>query len=175
MPLEEDDAVSVRKWLTDIIGYLSQQSDKKWSCRVRLILFKIFQLLELQQKFLMDDMKCVDGLVLAILAHISDNIAEEITIESICNKFHIGRNTLNRRFKMAINQTVINYVIGCRIDLAKRSLAFTDLTVDEISRETGFHEHTYFTRMFRMREGITPLEYRKIMCAMRPSVRKTKS
>ena len=123
----------------------------------------------------MNDVNCVDGLVLAILAHISDNIAEKITIESICNKFYIGRNTLNRRFKMAMKQTVINYVIGCRIDLAKRSLAFTDLTVDEISRETGFHEHTYFTKMFRMREGVTPLEYRKVMRAMRPNVRKIKS
>jgi AraC family transcriptional activator of pobA len=43
---------------------------------------------------------------------------------------------------------------------AKRQLLFSAHSVGEISFALGFAEHSYFTRVFRKRLGMTPMEFR---------------
>ena len=66
-------------------------------------------------------------------------------------------NTVARLFA----GTTVAEAIGHRLVLeAKRQLLFSDLSVGEISFALGFEEHSYFTRVFRKRVGMTPSEYR---------------
>ncbi|ANH82453.1 hypothetical protein A8C56_17080 [Niabella ginsenosidivorans] len=44
---------------------------------------------------------------------------------------------------------------------AKRLLHHTELTAKEIAFELGFEDHTYFTRLFKKVNGITPMNFRK--------------
>ncbi|GAA1969374.1 AraC family transcriptional regulator [Catenulispora subtropica] len=48
-----------------------------------------------------------------------------------------------------------------RILEAKRLLAGTDLTVRQVSEQTGFHDPSYFCRFFRRETGLTPGEFRR--------------
>ena len=43
---------------------------------------------------------------------------------------------------------------------ARRRLLFTGQSVGEISLELGYEEHSYFTRVFRKRHGVTPRQFR---------------
>lgn len=45
---------------------------------------------------------------------------------------------------------------------AKRLLHHTELTAKEIAFELGFEDHTYFARLFKKVNGITPVEFRKV-------------
>ena len=56
------------------------------------------------------------------------------------------------------NQLVADY--RCR--LAKRLLAGTDESIDEIVYLTGFSEPSTFYRAFKRWVGMTPIEYRKL-------------
>lgn len=54
-----------------------------------------------------------------------------------------------------------DYLIGKRIAHAKRLLRETDASVMEISVSVGYVDQLYFSRIFKKREGISPLAYRK--------------
>ncbi len=43
---------------------------------------------------------------------------------------------------------------------ARRLLAFSPISVGEIAEALGYEDASYFTRLFREREGVTPTEYR---------------
>ena len=50
----------------------------------------------------------------------------------------------------------------CIRDRAKRLLAGTDESIDEIVYLTGFSEPSTFYRAFKRWVGMTPIEYRKL-------------
>lgn len=68
---------------------------------------------------------------------------------------------LNRIFKAEINKTILDYIIECRINLAKKLLRETDLSVTQISETLGYSNYSYFARIFRESTGIKPNVYRR--------------
>ncbi|WP_084133468.1 helix-turn-helix domain-containing protein [Clostridium grantii] len=52
------------------------------------------------------------------------------------------------------------YIIKKRLELAQLLLVNTSKKVKEISRETGFDNEKYFSRLFKAKMKITPSEYR---------------
>ena len=44
---------------------------------------------------------------------------------------------------------------------ARRLLAYTDLSIQEVASRLGFHEPTHFVRFFRTQTGLTPAAYRE--------------
>lgn len=52
------------------------------------------------------------------------------------------------------------YMMELRLDTAKNLLSVSDMTVSEIAYESGFSSPYYFSRIFRIKTGLTPTEYR---------------
>ncbi|WP_366250085.1 helix-turn-helix domain-containing protein [Thomasclavelia ramosa] len=57
--------------------------------------------------------------------------------------------------------TINEYIILSRISYAKGLLKNTDLTVQEITFEVGMNNVSHFINLFKARENLTPLAYRK--------------
>ncbi len=49
-----------------------------------------------------------------------------------------------------------------RLDMAKKLLKETELSVTEVGLQTGFSSSAYFGKVFREKTGITPAKYRRI-------------
>nr|WP_315225083.1 helix-turn-helix transcriptional regulator [uncultured Flavobacterium sp.] len=68
-----------------------------------------------------------------------------------------------------LNETLVNttgfstsYWIQQELFLeAKRLLHHTELTAKQIAFELGFEDHTYFARLFKKVNGLTPIDFRK--------------
>lgn len=163
LPTHEGDAEKIKQVFLQAIEQLENQPDKRWSCRARSIIFQLMDILELLQQRFMEEATLKDELVLEALSFIHRNSNHSLTIEGLCHQLHVNRNSLNSRFKKATGYSIIDYVIEHRIHLAKQALAFTTLSIDEIAASNGFHEQTYFTKLFKKRKGITPSQYRKMM------------
>ena len=56
--------------------------------------------------------------------------------------------------------TVTDYINRTRVDRATAMLAKTSLSVQEIAERCGFSDASYFTRIFRKLNDMTPNEYR---------------
>ena len=69
---------------------------------------------------------------------------------------------MTRCFKEYTGFAPHEYITQLRIYNAKYLLKATDLSIDEISRQTGFSDSVYFIQVFKKIEGITPSKFRKM-------------
>ncbi|WP_413377805.1 helix-turn-helix transcriptional regulator [Paenibacillus taichungensis] len=52
------------------------------------------------------------------------------------------------------------FLLNCRILVAKRMLADSELSVKQIASQCGFTHSSYFIRLFRTYNGMTPQQFR---------------
>lgn len=67
-----------------------------------------------------------------------------------------------RLFRQVMAKTPNRYVTECRIDAAKLLLSTTALSVTEIAERCGFAQASYFIKVFRASEKVSPKMYRVI-------------
>lgn len=83
----------------------------------------------------------------------------QVSLEDVATRLDLKARTLRTRLSEAgtnFNQLLADY----RCNLAKRLLARTDESIDEIVYLTGFSEPSTFYRAFKRWTGQTPVEYR---------------
>ncbi|WP_228344634.1 AraC family transcriptional regulator [Venatoribacter cucullus] len=83
----------------------------------------------------------------------------DVSLDDVATHLQLKARTLRTRLAEAgtnFNQLLADY----RCNLAKRLLAGTDETIDEIVYLTGFSEPSTFYRAFKRWTGQTPVEYR---------------
>ena len=93
--------------------------------------------------------------------YIEEHIDEKITVDDMCNNFHIPRHLLYAIFESESGDSVQEYIIKKRIRKAQHLLNSTDLSVSQICVKVGYSEYNYFFRIFKERVGMTPLQFRK--------------
>ena len=96
-----------------------------------------------------------------VAAYINNNYGEDITLESISERFFISPYYFSRTFKRVTGIQFIEYLNGVRIKEAQRMLAKTNLSVSEVASEVGYKSVTHFGRTFKNIVGVSPLAYKK--------------
>lgn len=96
-----------------------------------------------------------------IAAHIERHAHEDLTLQSISDRFHLSREYISRKFKQELNENVSDYITACRINRAKALLASPHLKVTQIAEMAGFQDEKYFSKVFKKLTDQTPSEYRK--------------
>ncbi|PWG82195.1 GlxA family transcriptional regulator [Pararcticibacter amylolyticus] len=91
---------------------------------------------------------------------IENHYHEKITVDQLASIFAISRRHLERRFKKATSNTVLEYVQRVRIEAAKMSLESLRENVNEVMYKTGYTDPKAFRTIFRKITGLSPLEYR---------------
>lgn len=103
----------------------------------------------------------------AIFYYIKRNYTTKITLDMLAEKFTINKYHLEKVFKRYSGTTINEYVIMNRMDKAKALLRYTNKSVDEIANEVGFYNASHFIKMFREREHVTPLNYKKLFVKLK--------
>ena len=99
----------------------------------------------------------------AIEAYIQEHITEQsLSAASIAEAYKISPSYLSRIFKVDMEMGILDYIHRMRIDLVKKLLANTDLSINEVSAKAGFSNRWSMTRVFKDLEGMTPGEFRTI-------------
>ncbi len=83
------------------------------------------------------------------------------TIQYIADQLHISPNYLSRLLQSITGQSTKNYLHDKLIELAKEKLSTTELSVSEIAYEIGFKTPQSFSKLFKNKTKLTPLEFRK--------------
>ncbi len=99
--------------------------------------------------------------VIKAIDYINANYTEEITMEQLCEVSGVSKQHLCRLFRSALNSRPMEYAAKRRIQAAKELLTDTDATIEKIAEETGFCTGSYFCKLFRRYEGMTPTQFRK--------------
>ncbi len=93
--------------------------------------------------------------------HIEENYLDEISLENTAKAFHMDMYYLSRLFKKVTGFTFKDYLIYQRLSKAKDLLVSTTKSVTEVCISSGFNNVNHFIRIFKIKEGITPLKFRK--------------
>jgi len=109
----------------------------------------------------MEDAKVEKKQVLAIKKYVSKNFMDDtLSIGDISSYLHMSASHVCTMFKKETGDTINNYLTEYRLTKAKKYLRETLLTAADISLKVGYRDSSYFGRIFRKREGMTPNEYR---------------
>ena len=94
-----------------------------------------------------------------LLRYVVENIHEDLTIDTLAEKFFVSRTKLTRDFRSYTWMSLHEYVSALRIPQAKMLLA-EDLPLSIIAERCGFARDSTLGVMFRRVTGMTPGEYR---------------
>lgn len=103
----------------------------------------------------------ISNAVLNAQRYINDHYGRKLTIQEIADANFISRHTLSLAFKDIVGITFKEYLVLFRITEAKKLLITTDLSIEEIGDKVGYQNVNNFVQIFKSREAITPLKYRK--------------
>ncbi|MCW3089900.1 MAG: AraC family transcriptional regulator [Ferruginibacter sp.] len=92
--------------------------------------------------------------------YIEKNFTERITVDQLASMLALGRRNLERRFKKATANTVVEYIQRVKIEAAKNSLETFRENVNEVMYKVGYSDPKAFRSTFRKITGLSPIEYR---------------
>lgn len=95
------------------------------------------------------------------MTYIRNNTDQVISIADVAAQINRSESYTIRKFKEELGITVGEYITGCKIEVAKRLLAYSDKSLAEISFYLCFSSQSYFQNVFKKRIGVTPMQYRK--------------
>lgn len=96
-----------------------------------------------------------------LISALEQRFSEPWTLAQMARLAHVSRTNLLRVFRQATGKSPIDYLIGLRIEAAKRLLRQSELSMTDIALETGFGDSNYFARQFRVVTGRTPTAFRR--------------
>lgn len=97
-----------------------------------------------------------------VKAYMDEHYREKISLDFLAERFFINKYYLARLFKEQYGMSLNTYLQQVRITHAKQMLRFTDEKVEAIGMECGVGELSYFSRIFKKVEGVSPKEYRRM-------------
>jgi len=95
--------------------------------------------------------------VMDICKYINSDLAQELSLERLSQRFYLSKTHLNRLFKANVGTTAGQYINLKRLFLAKELLQRGAHPTEVYSR-CGFHDYTTFYRAFKKQFGYSPKE-----------------
>ncbi|WP_231891381.1 helix-turn-helix domain-containing protein [Paenibacillus swuensis] len=91
---------------------------------------------------------------------INENYMKDMSFEEYADLAGAANiSSLSRAFKQTTGINYVDYITQLRIDKSKHLLLETDLKINDIAEQVGY-QHSWFNRLFKKSEGITPTQYR---------------
>lgn len=91
---------------------------------------------------------------------IESNYQDKITVEQLASMLALSRRNLERRFKKATANTVVQYIQRVKIEAAKMSLESSMENISEIMYKVGYTDTKAFRTTFKKITGLSPIQYR---------------
>ena len=95
-----------------------------------------------------------------MMNYIQENYAEKLTVSEIASAAFICERECYRIFRKCLQMTPTEYLTGFRIQTACRMLEEGRKSITEIALDCGMGSGSYFGKVFRKYQGVSPLAYR---------------
>lgn len=93
--------------------------------------------------------------------YLRDNIYGNITMQDISDEFKISSSYISRLMKMYYGNSPMDYYNKLKIEEARKLLSENhDMLVKDIAEILGFSDQHYFSKVFKMQYGISPVDYK---------------
>jgi AraC family transcriptional regulator len=90
------------------------------------------------------------------LEMIHDDLQANFSLRELASAVQLSPYHFSRSFKRVTGLSPHQYVLSQRVQLARRLLAETSLSIAEVAHQVGFYDQSHFTYHFKRLVGITP-------------------
>lgn len=94
---------------------------------------------------------------------IHNNIKTHHRVNYYASLLNVTPNHLNKSIKTVTGKSAAKWIDETILLEAKYLLFQTTFSVSEIAIQVGHEDHSYFSRFFKKHEGISPVQYRKLI------------
>ena len=91
---------------------------------------------------------------------IENNFEDKITVDQLASMLALGRRNMERRFKKATANTVVEYIQRVKIEAAKKNLETGRKNINEVMYHVGYSDNKAFRTVFKKITGLSPIEYK---------------
>jgi AraC-like DNA-binding protein/mannose-6-phosphate isomerase-like protein (cupin superfamily) len=141
-------------------GPLYQLSTKTYLCEILLILARYFQRYSGDSKIFSQKSFNIKRLK-SVFTHLQANYQKKLTLQQVAEVACMSPSYFCNFFKKVTGCTLVEYLTRLRIDKSKVLLLQGELPVTQIGYEVGFENHSYFDKVFKTLQGMSPLEFRR--------------
>ena len=100
-----------------------------------------------------DSVSTGNKLINEVIYYIGKHYMEDISLSSLADTFYLSKEHLSRSFKRETGTNLFSYIMELKLNDAKKLLASTELTLDEIAFKLGFSNGNYFSKVFKKNTG----------------------
>jgi len=94
--------------------------------------------------------------------YMNQNLQSQLTLESVAKHVNLSTTYFSRLFSTEMKSTFIEYLSMIRVEQSKTYLADENYSLSDIALMLGFSDQSYFSKVFKKIEGITPGKYRRM-------------
>lgn len=99
-----------------------------------------------------------------LLRYVDDNFCNSgLCLTSAADYLNTSIYVISRLFKEVTGRGFKDYVTGKRLEYGHMLLCTTQQSITEISATAGFENANYFSTVFKMKYGLPPTKYRRMM------------
>lgn len=102
----------------------------------------------------------IEGAILESKAYIRHFLSTQLTLEDVAEIFGYNASYFSRNFNRYARMSFREYLNQARIEKAKEYLEKSHFTINEIAAKIGFQNQSYFSNVFRNKEGMSPAVWR---------------
>lgn len=98
-----------------------------------------------------------------VIKYIQEHYKDDISLEYLADYHHVSAPYLSKKLKQTLDMSFKEYLTELRVNEAKRLLCdHTEISIQDICKESGFFSTAAFTRAFKKSTGLSPREYRTL-------------
>lgn len=98
--------------------------------------------------------------IVLCINYIYSHLHKKISVEELSKHTGLSPSYLSRLFRKETGESITEYIIKRKINAAKNMLKYSGYSISEISATLAFSCQSYFTKIFKELEGVTPKKYR---------------
>ena len=96
------------------------------------------------------------------MEYINNSDNTNISLDNVAEHVYLSPSYFSRLFKKEMGINFIDYLNKVRIEDSKKYLMDLKISLSDIAHTVGFTDQSYYTKVFKKIEGISPGQYRKM-------------
>ena len=97
-----------------------------------------------------------------IIAEVQNNYKEDMNLKTLAYKYHMNASYLGQIFQKEAGCSFAQYLSNTKNGIAKDLILNTNMKINDIAKEVGYPDSSYFYRKFKQCYGVSPASLREM-------------
>lgn len=97
-----------------------------------------------------------------IMDEVQKNYREDMNLKTLAYKYHMNASYLGQIFQKEVGCSFTQYLSSKKIEIAKELILNTNMKINDIAKQVGYPDTSYFYRKFKQHYGVAPASLREM-------------